>query len=89
MPRRSIWQAATGDAAPVPVAEPVAVVHEPIKAAELAKELKAEAKRIMQSDTTGGWRPFAAMERETGRVCVWVRKHGATVRYSTTPITST
>ncbi|MEU9050106.1 hypothetical protein AB0D37_06835 [Streptomyces sp. NPDC048384] len=92
MPRRSLWQAATGDAAPEPVAEPVkapepvAVVHEPIKAAELDKELKAEAKRIMQSDTSGGWRVVGAMDRENGRVSVYVRKHGATVRYSTTAI---
>ena len=82
MPPRSIWQAATGDSAP----EPVAVVHEPIKAAGLSKELKAEAKRIMQSDTSGGWRVVGAMDRENGRVSVYVRKHGATVRYSTTAI---
>ncbi|MEU0214069.1 hypothetical protein ABZ281_02735 [Streptomyces sp. NPDC006265] len=100
MPRtRTMWQAATGEPTPAPVptepepeplAEPetLAVTHEPIRAAELDKELKAEAKLIMQSDTSGGWRVVGVMDREDGRVSVYVRKHGATVRYSTTIITT-
>ncbi|MGW3274947.1 hypothetical protein ACWDFH_26255 [Streptomyces kronopolitis] len=81
-PAKSIWEAATGEPAPVK-AEPAPTDYQPIKAAELDKEMKAAAKRILQSDTSGGWRLIGVMNRESGRVKVYVRKHGASVRYST------
>ncbi|MFD9815175.1 hypothetical protein [Streptomyces sp. NPDC059080] len=91
---KTLWQAATGEPAPTAKpapapeptkAEPVTRVHTPIKAAELDKEMKAAAKRIVQSDTSGGWRLVGVVNREDGRVSVYVRKHGASVRYSMTP----
>ncbi|WP_405668036.1 hypothetical protein [Streptomyces sp. NBC_00055] len=90
MPRRSIWHAATGDPVAEPVAEPVTApvlatrVHTPIKAAELDKEMRAAAMRIVHGDGPHGWRLVGVINRESGRVTVYVRKHGASVRYSTT-----
>lgn len=91
MPRRSLWQAATGEPAPVPVGEPVSAPapkrepeHALIKAAELSKEMREAAKRIMQENGPDGWRLIGVMNWESGRVKVYVRKHGTSVRYSTT-----
>ncbi|MGW1261243.1 hypothetical protein ACWD7Y_04680 [Streptomyces drozdowiczii] len=77
-PRRVV-RAATSTA-PEPVKAPD---HQPIKAAELDAEMKAAARRIMQADGRDGWRLVGVMNRESGRVKVYVRKHGASVRYST------
>ncbi|MFJ4686514.1 hypothetical protein [Streptomyces sp. NPDC088789] len=85
MPSRSIWEIATGEPAPMPepVSAPAKSAHEPIKAAELDKEMRAAAKRIMQADGCDGWRLVGVWNRECGRVKVYVRKQGASVRYST------
>ncbi|MFC4498480.1 MULTISPECIES: hypothetical protein [Streptomyces] len=77
--RRRVTRPATSTA-------PAERVHTPIKAAELDKEMKAAAKRIVQADTSGGWRLVGVMNREDGRVSVYVRKHGASVRYSTAAV---
>ncbi|WP_406362391.1 hypothetical protein [Streptomyces sp. NBC_01579] len=74
--RRRVTRAATSTA-------PAERVHTPIKAAELDKQMKATAKRILDADGPDGWRLFAVMNREDGRVNVYVRKQGASVRYST------
>lgn len=92
MPKRSIWQAATGTPAPAPdeTAGPVKVLpapelHTPIKAAELDKEMRAAAMRIVrQQDGIHGWRLVGVINVEGGRRTVYARKHGASVRYSTT-----
>ncbi|MEV6309946.1 hypothetical protein AB0M10_15275 [Streptomyces sp. NPDC051840] len=96
MPRqRTLWQAATGTLEPVTTPEPVKVftapelktrTHTPIKAAELDKEMRAAAMRIVRGDDSfHGWQTVGVINREDGRVTVYVRKHGASVRYSTAP----
>ncbi|MET7631809.1 hypothetical protein ABZS53_15335 [Streptomyces sp. NPDC005499] len=90
--RRTIWQAATGTPTPDKAPEPVKVhpaphlhtrVHTPIKAAELDKEMRAAAMRIVHADGIHGWRLVGVINRDSGRVTVYARKHGASVRYST------
>lgn len=90
MPRRSIWHAATGAPAPAQVreaerikAEDKPTEHQPIKAAELDKAMRAAAKRIVQSAGPDGWRLVGVWNRQSGRDKVYVRKHGNSVRYST------
>ncbi|MEV7902118.1 hypothetical protein [Streptomyces anulatus] len=95
MPSRSIWQAATGTPAPVPdeTPEPVKVLpapelstrtHTPIKAAELDKEMRAAAMRIVRhTDGVHGWRLVGVINVAGGRRTVYARTHGASVRYST------
>lgn len=74
--RRRVTRPATSTA-------PAERVHTPVKAAELDKQVRAAAKRIMEADGPDGWRLVAVWNREDGRVKVYVRKHGASVRYST------
>ncbi|MFI7083924.1 hypothetical protein ACIBUR_09990 [Streptomyces anulatus] len=93
MPKRSIWQAATGTPAPDATAEPVKVlpapelrtrVHTPIKAAELDREMRAAAMRIVHHQYGNpGWRLVGVINVEGGRRTIYARKHGASVRYST------
>ncbi|MFE4527154.1 hypothetical protein ACFRMO_08140 [Streptomyces anulatus] len=95
MPKRSIWQAATGTPAPAPdeTAETVKVlpapelstrVHTPIKAAELDKPMRAAAMRIVHREYgIHGWRLVGVINTEDGRRTVYARRHGASVRYST------
>jgi hypothetical protein len=78
--RRRVVRESTSTA-PEPVK--AEAVHEPIKAAELDKEMRAAAKRIVQADGPDGWRLVGVMNRESGRVKVYVRKHGRSARYST------
>ncbi|MFJ4739120.1 hypothetical protein [Streptomyces sp. NPDC088775] len=63
-------------------AKPAPRVHTPIKAAELEQSTRDAAMRIVRSDGPDGWRLVAVWNRDSGRVSVYVRRHGASVRYS-------
>jgi len=74
--RRRVERVATSTA---PEPQPT---FQPIKAAELDKDMRESAKRIVQADGPGGWRLVGVWNRESGRVKVYARKHGRSARYA-------
>lgn len=85
MPKRSIWQAATGDTAPVPIPEgarpsteptPVKIAELPDKVRELAKI--AKSKGILSRE----WVSLGAVDRDGSDREVFARLHGNSIRYA-------
>lgn len=87
--RRRVVRAATTTAPePVKPSEPEIIEFQPIKAAELPKELRDAAKPILQGSLcdnpdNAGWLLVDKWERDGKTVDVFVRKHGRSARYST------
>ncbi|AZM47843.1 hypothetical protein DMB38_20460 [Streptomyces sp. WAC 06738] len=90
---KTVWQAATGEAAPVKAPEPapepvkaaaVPTVYRPIKAADLPAEIKdVTRKHLADGDLSGDWFCVGVLDDPDDlTVDVYARKHGASVRYS-------
>ncbi|MFF1693080.1 hypothetical protein ACFVXC_05560 [Streptomyces sp. NPDC058257] len=83
---KTLWQAATGEPAPVTEsvkAEPAPRVHTSIKAADVPKGTRDVCKiHKDRGDLSSEWYPVGYLDGDDG-ARVYARLHGASVRYST------
>jgi hypothetical protein len=89
---KTLWEAAMGkpETPPKPVKAPHVPnlrtrVYTSIKAAELPQDVRDCVKYITWGAAPRMWEHVGSMTRDGARLDVFARKHGASVRYSTTP----